>query len=331
MREVKVQNKEPFISLEVFEQRLDYLERSAVEQVRLIGGEPSLHPLFPELIRRAQLRKKPIMVFSHGIMPERALVALEQLSPDECTVLINMNAMRGPEGIRSHDHARRIQTIQRLGQRVMLGYNIYRTDFRLESLLAIILEANCRRTIRIGLAHPMLSGQNDYLHPKQYPIVGARLIAFCQVAAKDNVTLDFDCGFVRCMFSDDDIDVLGRSGANFAWHCGPILDVDIQGNASHCFPLAGSVEVSLHADAGVLRSELQERTQLYRATGIYRECSSCVYKHSGECTGGGIEHVMRRFRHTSIRLAVPSAAVYTNPDGGSRDRDDGSFSSQAVG
>jgi hypothetical protein len=312
MHEVKAQNKLPFISLEVFEQRLDFLDRSAVEQVRLIGGEPSLHPQFPELVRRVQLRKKPIMVFSHGIMPERALAALEQLSPDECTVLINMNAIRGPQGDRADDQARRIQTIRRLGQRALLGYTIYTTNFGLEWLLPIIREANCRKMIRVGLAHPILFGQNDYLHPKQYPIVGAGLVAFCELAAKDSVALDFDCGFVRCMFSDADIDTLRRANTQFGWHCGPILDVDIQGNASHCFPLAGTIEIATHADASVLRNELQERTQLYRTAGIYRECSSCAYKQSGECSGGGMEHIMRRFRRTSVRLAVPAAAIYNN-------------------
>jgi len=299
-----------FISLELFEKRLDFLDRSGIDQARLIGGEPTLHPNFPELIHRARQRGKQIVAFSHGLMPERALACLAALPPDECTVLINMNAMKTADGPSQQEEARRYTTIKRLGPRALLGFNIYQTNFQLDFLLPIILDAGCRQAIRLGLAHPTPSGQNEYLHPKEYPAVGQKIVQFARAAAERGVRLEFDCGFVRCMFSDEDIETLRWARADFGWRCSPILDVDISGGqAIHCFPLAGKIQapVTGTVDASALRNELSAKTSPYRIAGIYRECSTCLFKQRGECPGGCLGHTMRRFRQTPFRLTVPAA------------------------
>ena len=38
------------ISLKSFENHLDFLDRSNIDQIRLIGGEPTMHPQFDEII-----------------------------------------------------------------------------------------------------------------------------------------------------------------------------------------------------------------------------------------------------------------------------------------
>ena len=93
--------RDVFISLEDFERRLDFLDRSGIDEIRLIGGEPTLHPQFTKLIERASARGKHIVVFSHGLLREDVLACLEALPADSCTVLVNMNATRnrnGPDG-----------------------------------------------------------------------------------------------------------------------------------------------------------------------------------------------------------------------------------------
>ncbi len=303
-----------FISLETFEERLDFLDRSGIDEIRLIGGEPTLHPQFPELIRRAQLRGKRLLVFSHGLMSARALACLEALPPGQCTVLINMNATHNIEGSDQKETARRRVVLQHLNSRVLPGFNIYRTDFQLDSLLTMIVETGCRKALRLGLAQPILSGQNAYLHPKQYPIVGWRIVEYAQKAAEMGIRLEFDCGFVRCMFSDDDLEILHQCGTDMDWRCNPILDLDISGQVIHCFPLTGKIETPLTetSDAASLRAMLAEQAQPYRISGIYKECSTCPFKARGECTGGCLGATMRRFHSASLHVTVPDTAVVSS-------------------
>lgn len=302
-----------FISTDVFEERLDFVERSGINEIRLIGGEPTLHPHFSKLITAARKRDLHIVVFTHGLLSESALACLETLPVEQCTVLINVNASRSPGSDHpSREQDERLSRLRRLGSRALLGFNIFQTNFQLDFTLPLILKAGCRKTIRLGLAHPVLLGQNVYLHPKQYPIVGHKIAQFARVAAEVGVRLEFDCGFVRCMFSDQDLEALHRANAGIGWRCNPILDVGLSEQVFHCFPLAGKVQARFSQDAVAdeLRTQLLERTHPYRMAGIYKECSTCPFKQRGECTGGCLANTMKRFRRTALHLKVPEQRLY---------------------
>lgn len=303
-----------FLALQAFEERLDFLDRSGIEEARFIGGEPTLHPQFPELVRRARLRNKHILVFSNGLIKAPALACLEVLPPEVCTVVVNLNATRHAWGPSPHEKARRYATLRRLGARALPGFTIYQADFDLDWLLPVILETGTRRAIRLGLAQPVLSGGNLFLHPKQYPAVGQKIVRLAEHAGEAGIRLEFDCGFVRCMFSDAGLDRLREAQAFTGWRCSPILDIGLDGQAMHCFPLGAKVRAPVEpgASARNLRETLAAQTEPFRAAGIYKECSTCAFKLRGECTGGCLSNTLLRFRHTPNRVIAPAgvAVVY---------------------
>ena len=62
-----------------FSARLSFLDRSGIDQVRVLGGEPTLHPRFAYLLEVCREQKRRVMVFSNGLMPENTLAYLESL------------------------------------------------------------------------------------------------------------------------------------------------------------------------------------------------------------------------------------------------------------
>lgn len=292
-----------FLPLADLQMRLDFLDRSRVDYLRLLGGEPTLHPRFVELVRRGRAAGKRIMVFTNGRMPPQALACLEALPVEACTVLVNVH---DPAAVPAGVGAQQRDTLQRLGARARLSYNIHRTDFDPGFLLDLIAETGCHPLVRVGMAQPSLSGANRYIHPRQYRAVAARLVPFGLDAAAAGVRVEFDCGFVRCMFAEAELDDLRAAGVGCEWRCNPILDVDLDGNVLHCFPLArlGGLPLTREADAAGLRAAFEARTRAYRQAGVYRECSMCAFKAKGECTGGCLSATIRRFREASFRLDI---------------------------
>lgn len=296
---------QPFLPVPLFQERLEFLTRSNIREARLLGGEPTLHPQFVELVDLARAAGKIVVVFTNGLVPEAALACLESLAPAECNVMVNVTWPG--EGRASQAFERQRATLQRLGPRALPGFNLYRAGLRLDFLLPLVAETGCQPAMRLGMAHPCLSGHNRYLHPDHYRSVAVEIVRFARLAADAGVTLHLDCGFVRCMFSDPELQRLQEIGADAGWHCSPILDVDVEGNVIHCFPLArlGSLRLGAESEAGALRRAFEDRIRVYRQAGVFRECSSCRLKAGGECSGGCLAATIRRFRHTPFRLALP--------------------------
>jgi MoaA/NifB/PqqE/SkfB family radical SAM enzyme len=300
-----------YISLETFELHLEFLERSKINQVRLIGGEPTLHPKFSKLIDRAEQTGKHIVVFTNGIMPGSALQRLSHLPLDACTILVNTSASRPDGKLSKEESEKQRRTIFELGSRVVLGFNISRLKFDLEPLIQLIEDANCRKEIRLGLAQPQSTGQNCYLHPKQYPAAGRKIVGAARLASDLGIFFSFDCGFVRCMFSEEDLNFLRSVNTDIGWRCNPILDITLDGKAIHCYPLGEGcqLQVTEEVNAAELRQELAKKFAYLRPAGIYPECSTCAYKESGECTGGCLGGVTRRLRRSSVQITVPDREV----------------------
>ncbi|MBN2304063.1 MAG: radical SAM protein [Anaerolineae bacterium] len=307
-----------FVDLDTFARQLDFLDRSGINEIRLIGGEPTLHPHFSDLIALARARQKHIVVFTHGVITERTLACLEAIPPQDCTVLVNTNAVRDPSTPGTREHLRRRAVLERLGQRALLGYTIATPDAQLDFLVPLAVETGCQPKIRLGLAQRVIAGQNTYLHPKQYPFVGQKIVTFAEMAARSGLQIELDCGFVRCMFSEAGLEALHAVGTVLEWRCSPVLDLALDQTAMYCFAAGGLF--SHHLDlassdpgapsAAQLRHALAEQAAPYRAAGIYKECSICRFKHTGDCSGGCLAATFARFQPgPSPVLAVPADAL----------------------
>jgi radical SAM protein with 4Fe4S-binding SPASM domain len=295
------------MSLQVYERALDFLVRSGIDQTRLLGGEPTLHPQFPHFIDLALERGFKILVFSNGLMDEKVLRHLEKVPPERLKVLINAVI---PDTAQPEEYNRQCEVFRRLGDRVILGVNIYTPAVKPDFLIDLIREFNLSLTIRLGLAHPCLTEDNQYLHSRYYETVGRDIASFMEQYRGENLKLEFDCGFVPCMFSEDALAAMGKAAENIGRRCNPILDILPDGSVIPCYPLAGLYSSSLSPvrEAEALREEFEGILNPYRNIGIFRECNSCGFRREGLCHGGCLSAAMKRLRNSKFEINAPSSA-----------------------
>jgi hypothetical protein len=291
------------MSRECFASALDFLQDSGIEQARLLGGEPTLHPDFPFFVNQVLARGLRLLVFTNGLMPDKALNALARTTEEQAGILINAAA----QGQVTMAQQERLNTVMnQLGPRAVLGFNITSAGVRLDFLLDRIDRWKLARTLRLGLAHPCISHDNHYLHPNYYSRVGDTILSFAALAGARNIALEFDCGFVPCMFPAVGLERLGKTVDAIGRRCNPLPDILPDGRVIPCYALAGLCGQSLweqHAAKDV-QKRFEEQLAVYTAGGIFQTCSICTYKTSGQCNGGCLAGAIRRIRQSSFSLSI---------------------------
>lgn len=289
--------------LKVFDRALDFLVRSGLNEVRLLGGEPTLHPKFNELIDRVISRGLHVALFTGGLINQRILDRLALIEPERLSVLVNVIVPVGGDPAASR---RQEETYRRLGKRVILGMNIPFPGIELRFLLDLIDRYGLRRHIRLGLAHPAVGGQNQYLHHRHYPEVGRRAFEFGLEARGRDVVIDWDCGWVPCMFPDGALQELGLM-RDIGLRCNPILDVLVDGRVIACYPLGALGEELLPEteDAAWLRSRFSARLAGNSGFFLFKQCAECHWRASSACTGGCKAAALLRVRRA--RTSLPPA------------------------
>ena len=297
--------RSPSMPFGLYERTLDFLQRSGLRQVPLLGGEPTLHPKFAPMLDRALERGFTLLVFSGGLIPPRALAKLASLPHDKIQVGINVV----PPGGNEREIARQAAVYRVLGDKVCLGLNIDRPSVMLDFMLELIQRYNLHKSVRLGLAHPIHGGSNDYLHPREYPEVGRRVADFAVRARQQGVQLHFDCGWVPCMFPPDSVASLGEEGRGVGLHCIPVPDTLVDGRMISCYALASlaSLAMTESEDANSARRYFEQKQHGDRVFMLYPECQACGWRARGLCTGGCLAGSMKRLRSAPFTVTAPAS------------------------
>jgi radical SAM protein with 4Fe4S-binding SPASM domain len=295
-----------FMTLEKFDEALDFLKRSNIGEARLLGGEPTIHPQFEAIVDRVEARGLRLVLFTGGMIPEKALRRLERLAPGQLAVLLNVIPPTEPPA----QLRRQQDVLKALGPCIVPGVTIDTPAVDIWYLVELIEEYGLARAVRLGLAHPSLGGANRHVHPRHYPEVGARVAAFGMAAQQRGIRLEFDCGWVPCMFPEGALAALGKTSNDVGLRCNPILDLMPDGQMISCYPLASHSDITLTDahDANAMRQQFENRQRSDRTFMLYRECDECAWRARGECTGGCLSASLGRLRRRDFAITVPEAA-----------------------
>lgn len=286
---------------------LDWAAASERAEIRLMGGEPTLHLQFPSILRAVTERGLQALVFSNGLMSAEALAAILEAPADKCRVMLNLNIGEADTGaVRAHLS----RTASALGNRAFAGVNIHRPELPLMEAVDFAEKHGMEKVIRVGLAHPRLDRKNLWLHPRDYRRVGDEIEQFLRQIQPEGYSLSFDCGFVPCMFSADFLQTAGADAENIGCRCGAIPDILPDLTAIHCFPLGELDQLPLSGvdTATEMNDLLHGRMRVFRGFGIFRECRRCSLLQNGRCGGGCLAAAMLRASRTPITACVTAPA-----------------------
>lgn len=273
----------------------DQILGSGGDSLGLLGGEPTLHPEFVEIVGYLLRRGLKVRVFTNALVRPGLLERIEALPRERLRFIVNVNS---PEIETPEHHRRQIDFIRRLPSSCDLGVNVYRPDLDLSFLVDVASRAGLTGAwIRIGLAQPIVGEANDFLRLEDYRRVTASIVRLAVPAFERKLRLGFDCGFPLCAFSDEQLGCLYRCGANLRFACKAAVDIAPGHEAWSCFPLAQHTRIRYdgHGSIKQLTEVFYEGTRKTRerlGRGVFAECATCVHAELGQCDGGCIAHLV---------------------------------------
>jgi len=283
-----------FMSMADFTFVLDFARRSEIETLSLLGGEPTLHPQFADILGLTADAGFNLKLFTNGIMSEENSRSVAGYPNGPRAVLVNVTSFTDYD---PKQKAAVTRTLDICAPHAALGYTLHdeRTDFTfLESLLD---NHNVCRTLRLGIALPSATRSNRFVDPSQYEQLSTNIVALAQTCEKHDVLVELDCGFLLCMFSDQQLGQLTRAGVTLRFECSPIVDVGPDLQCWPCYPLyhlfrADLRDFSVRADAV---SFFEDKMRSYRSFGVKQECAECRLLRRRQCAGGCLAHVISEF------------------------------------
>ena len=279
---------------------IKFLKISDHKIFSILGGEPTLHPHFSQIVDKALENDFKIRVFTNGLMKRETQKYLFRNNID---IILNINE---PEET-PDSHLLRLESLyENLGPNIYPGFNIYREDFDFSFIYDLIDKYYMARSIRLGISQPIINQENASIRPEQYKSIGKKLVHLSGDANKRDIRLNFDCGFVLCMFDQEDIGKLVYANSDLQFVCGPTIDIGPDMNIWHCFPLSSIMNKQL-SDFDDLESVVRYYAQITKAfsnVGMYSECSTCPYLRRGQCSGGCISHKMENHKEILKNLII---------------------------
>lgn len=295
---------ETALTIENLNYIVNFLEKSNIKKISLLGGEPLLHPKIDEIIENLILKEFEVLVFTSGIMLEPELKKLYERiknlplkNTNSLKFIVNVNEPR-------FSNKQELKKVKRffseLGQFSGLSFNIYRADFDPEFLLDYILEYGLIRYIRFGIANPIPGYKNQHINPKDFKKVGTKLTTFIEKMNGLHIYPGLDCGFSVCMFSDEELGKLLKFTRNgLAFDCSPSIDIGPDLSCWCCFPLSkvGKRQLTEFNNYNELYSYFSDIQDLYRKEikGLYASCDNCRNFEDQICSGGCLAHILNRF------------------------------------
>ena len=267
----------------------------------LLGGEPTLHPDFVDFVFYLLERNFNVTVFTSGILSDLKIKQLKEISykfdDNNISFVCNLNK----PSLSTKQELTKIENfLSEFGKYIIPGFNIHELDFDISFIINYINTFQLKKSLRLGLAHPIYDGKNKHIALIDYPKMAAKIVSYVDDFENNNIDVGFDCGMPMCLFSDESIGKFYKTSKRLLnFTCGPAIDIGINMETWTCFPFSYEKKSIFDFDnvSDVVKYHtnfIEEIRKEKKVFGIFDDCENCKHRKKGLCSGGCLFHAINK-------------------------------------
>ena len=305
------------ISIENFKKALDFVATEPNAKLGLIGGEPTIHSNFKEILKIviADERFKNVVLFTNGVRFEEYA---NELSHSKFHILLNCNS---PKDIGQKAYDKMCENLDLMinkyymRDRVNLGINLYKPDFEFDYILELLKKYNYDH-VRMAITVPNTAEQRDFDVKNYFLTIKPRFKEFVYAMLSNGIVPTYDCNKMpTCLLtpeeyaSFDKLIIQKQREREMAKlpplrlpmednaiytkpsRCSPVVDIRQDLTAVRCFGLSDCTKVKIEDFVTLpdLRRYFMNEIDNYAFKfGINNECENCYHRKVVNCMGGCI-------------------------------------------
>jgi sulfatase maturation enzyme AslB (radical SAM superfamily) len=287
-----IQEKKTAMTVEDYCKVLEFLSRTPRNYVGIIGGEPTLHPNFKEILKETNKYCKEVdtgaTLFTNGINLEPFMGDIGE----RIGILVNCN---GPEYQPAELFKKQREVLDHMDalswfdKKVTCGCNIHpgQTDY---SYFWDIVKRYKLRHVRISVVSPAAQYE-CYRSDKEayYNMMRPIFVDFCKEAIKHECILNMDCGHIpMCYFTMEEREIVEKACEGlYQDFCHPVIDITPDFKATACFGAYETVDMRDFKDLEELdRYLLLKHTYPRAQANCTGKCATCKKHELLQCQGG---------------------------------------------
>jgi sulfatase maturation enzyme AslB (radical SAM superfamily) len=260
------------MSWEMFLNLVNWIEKAEIPElsIHLMGGEPTLNPLFFKMLMEILDRKRTVLVFSNAatqLDPKQ----LQEVATKKVHWVINCNH---PSEYKERQLEYLKNNLAILGKNASVTFNVTSGNMDYDYVFDYIKTYDLDRRIKIGVTLPTLNHNNEFAQWEEFPAIADQILKLHEAIRAINGHIDFECGVPLCVFTDDQYKKLENPLVS---HCNSRLDITPWGEVINCLPLCKMARISYDRfpHYGEARDWFAKLLMPYRQVGSSADCLTC--------------------------------------------------------
>lgn len=294
-----IKEKSVTITLDDYRKILEFISKSPDNHVGIIGGEPTLHPDFDNILKETNKYCKEChttaTLFTNGL---ELLNHLPYIG-DRFGILLNCNS---PKFMTETQWQKTLKIIDHLADlswlddemrekppKVNLGCNVH-PGLEDYSYIWDIVKKYKLHHLRTSVVSPggkymCMRNDKEAYYTKMKPI----FVEHCKNAIKHKCKLNMDCGHIpSCYFTVEELEIVREAcDCHQGDFCEPVIDITSDFKATACFGTWDPVDIRDFENVPELRRYLMAKKNLPRAyANCTGKCKTCKKHELLKCQGG---------------------------------------------
>lgn len=266
-----------------FARLLKWMHESRLPSAAFIGGEPTLHPRLPDMVRQAEESGISTVLFTNGIFPAELV---DRLMPHVANFVVNYNhpsLYTEGQTARLHENLRRITESD---ARLTFSKNFSSQYSEYDYLLKGAEEYGVS-SIRYDISRPSISAANDHFTDADTRRIISHIVSFVKQCEARGIRTGLDCSVRLCDLKVEDRNYLERVSMKFSGICHPSIDIHPDLSASYCLPMRDVAvpDVTQFPNQEALMWHFADMVRPLRQGNVSTECLDCK-DFMRRCQGG---------------------------------------------